>query len=88
MPHLSPRDTIQQHFHRPGLESSPREFARTLENFFVTEPLRLAGIAEKLPEQIDAHYSAVILNVFAKKKYLMRSGLKLLKPSLKNSHAA
>ena len=68
MPHLSPRDTIQQHFHRPGLESSPREFARTLENFFVTEPLRLAGIAEKLPEQIDAHYSAVILNVFAKKE--------------------
>ena len=36
--------------------------------FFVTEPLRLAGIAEKLPEQIDAHYSAVILNVFAKKE--------------------
>ena len=68
MLHLSPRDTIQQHFHRPGLESSPREFARTLENFFVTEPLRLAGIAEKLPEQIDAHYSAVILNVFAKKE--------------------
>lgn len=68
MSHLSPRDTIQQHFHRPGLESSPREFARTLENFFVTEPLRLAGIAEKLPEQIDAHYSAVILNVFAKKE--------------------
>lgn len=68
MLHLSPRDTIQQHFHRPGLESSPREFARTLENFFVTEPLRLAGIAEKLPEQIDAHYSAAILNVFAKKE--------------------
>jgi hypothetical protein len=68
MPHLSPRDTIQQHFRRPGLESSPREFARTLENFFVTEPLRLAGIAEKLPEQIDAHYSAAILNVFAKKE--------------------
>lgn len=68
MLHLSPRDTIQQHFHRPGLESSPREFARTLENFFVTEPLRLAGIAEKLPEQIDAHYSAVILNVFTKKE--------------------
>lgn len=88
MPHLSPRDTIQQHFRRPGLESSPREFARTLENFFVTEPLRLAGIAEKLPEQIDAHYSAVILNVFAKKKYLMQSGLKLLNPSLKNSHVA
>lgn len=88
MPHLSPRDTIQQHFRRPGLESSPREFARTLENFFVTEPLRLAGIAEKLPEQIDAHYSAAILNVFAKKKYLMRSGLKLLKLLQKNSHAA
>ena len=30
--------------------------------------MRLAGIAEKLPEQIDAHYSAVILNVFAKKE--------------------
>ena len=68
MSHLSPRDTIQQHFRRPGLESSPREFAQTLEYFFVTEPLRLAGIAEKLPEQIDAHYSAAILNVFAKKE--------------------
>ena len=30
--------------------------------------MRLAGIAEKLPEQIDAHYSAAILNVFAKKE--------------------
>ena len=49
-----------------GLESSPRAFAGTLETVLTEFPLRIMNIALKLPEQIDAHYAATILNVLTK----------------------